>query len=73
MGALKTEPPLAQQKRQHHWLVAERAWHPSLAEWIRGQWFCVNETGPVSPEEMWRRGWRWGAVAKPPKRIRPAL
>jgi dCMP deaminase len=43
----------------YHWLISERHSFPSVAEWIDGYWYCVNEVGPVTPEEMYRRGWRW--------------
>ena len=38
-----------------------------MSEWIRGQWWSAGEATPISPEEMWRRGWRWLKRAKPPK------
>lgn len=62
-----TLPPPKHRNKQHHWLVAERASYPSVAEWMDGQWWCAGEKESVSADEMWRRGWRWGAVAKPPK------
>ena len=51
----------------YHWLVSERSSWPSVAEWIDGAWYCVNEVGPVTPEEMHRRGWRWLRKISPPR------
>lgn len=50
-----------------HWLCAERAWSPTIAQWLNGTWHCIGETQPVHPETMYKRGWRWLAVAIPPK------
>ena len=64
---MRTEPSEKEKKHQHHFLHAERASYPSIAEWIKGNWWCVNEVGPVSPEEMYRRGWRYGKPVMYPK------
>jgi hypothetical protein len=53
-----------------HWLLAERSSRPSVCEWVGGAWHCVGDTLPVSPEEMYRRGWRWHSQVKVPKHIR---
>lgn len=65
-----TEPHAKHRDKEFHWLTCERASSPVPAQWIRGQWYSPGERDPISPEEMFRRGWRWGAVAKPPKELR---
>ncbi len=67
----RTVPPFSVSHNRHHWLVSERTTDPSLAEWLHGQWHCTGEAGGVSPEEMWHRGWRWGATANPPDDLIP--
>jgi hypothetical protein len=64
-----TAPPQKHRGKQHHWLISERAWSPCMSEWIDGQWYSAGEATPISPDEMYRRGWQWGAVAKPPKKL----
>ena len=64
-----TRPPARWQNAQHHWLVSDRAWAPVISEWLGGWWYSAGETRPISPDEMERRGWRWGAVARPPRRL----
>lgn len=53
-----------------HWLTAERSSRPCVCEWMNGEWYCANETKPVSPEEMYRRGWQWHSQVKVPKAIK---
>lgn len=65
-----TTPPEGKRDKEFHWLVSERAWSPVPAQWIKSQWYSPGEGTPISPEEMYRRGWRWGAVAKPPRELR---
>lgn len=41
----------------YYWFKADRATGRSIAQRISAQWFCVNEVGPVTLEELMRRGW----------------
>ena len=68
-GIRRTLPSERYKNAEWHWLWAERAWSPVIAQWLSGEWHwhCVGETTPISSEEMWKRGWRWLAVAVPPK------
>ena len=63
----ETRPPKEFDHIRHHWLHSERASFPSVAEWLRGAWYCTGERGPVAPEKMYDRGWEWYAPAYPPK------
>ncbi len=47
------------QGRSWHWLTGEHASHPVVCEWLNGAWHPSNESWPVLPAEMHRRGWRW--------------
>lgn len=38
-------------------LTSERASGKTVAQCIKGEWYCLNEAGPVSLEEFTRRGW----------------
>lgn len=62
----ETRPPKKHDAHQWHWLWSERSTQPSLSEWF-GQWFTAGDGNSVSPQEMYRRGWRWYAIATPPK------
>lgn len=63
-----TEPPEKYKTRRHHWLHAERAGNPGIAEWWPDGWYSVNEKGPVTPHEMRCRGWEYlGPVTHRPK------
>ena len=62
----ETRPPSAWEKHEWHWLDAERAWSPSISQWIKGEWWSGGEATPISPTEMYRRGYRWRAPAIPP-------
>lgn len=57
-------------RHQFHFLYSERAIGWLIAEWNSGAWYAFNEAGPISVEEMSRRGYEyWGPVilpAKPP-------
>jgi hypothetical protein len=53
-----------------HWLVCERASQPSIAEWLAGAWYPGNHEGPISPAEMYRRGWRWHSQVEVPRVLR---
>lgn len=55
----KTKPPLNKQRLQYHWLGSERALTPCLSEWLKDAWYSAGEAGPITPEEMYRRGWRY--------------
>jgi hypothetical protein len=62
----RTAPPKEHQDHQWHWLCAERSSGPVFSEWINGQWWSAGESKAISPEEMYRRGWRWLKRAVPP-------
>jgi len=53
-----------------HWLISERSSQPAICEWMNGAGHCVNETKPVSPEEMYKRGWSWHSQVTVPKDIK---
>jgi hypothetical protein len=61
-----TQPPKEHRHLQHHWLKSERASQPVISEWLGGCWYSAGEVEPISPEEMWRRGWEYHAPAVPP-------
>lgn len=45
-------------KDGYYWFKCERASERSIAQFIEGKgWFAVNETGPLTLEELNRRGW----------------
>lgn len=59
-------PPIEWRDRPHwHWLRAERASNPSIAEWHKDNstgvyaWWPTAEPGPVSPVDMSWHGWRY--------------
>jgi len=62
-----TIPASAYQKEEWHWLWSERAWTPTMAQWLGGEWWCIGEIAPVSPQEMRLRGWQWLAAAIAPQ------
>lgn len=41
----------------YYWFKAERATGRSIAQRVNGQWFTVNEAGPITLEELMKRGW----------------
>lgn len=41
----------------YYWFKAERATGRSIAQRVNGEWFTVNEPGPISLSELARRGW----------------
>lgn len=43
----------------YHWLHAERAGSASIAQWMGNMWYCVNESQPITPQELRRRGWEY--------------
>lgn len=43
----------------YHWLRSERSMYRTIAQWVNGEWLCIGEVEPVSPEAMWRRGWEY--------------
>lgn len=40
------------------WFKSERASWPSVCQRVKGQWYAVNEVGPITLEELNRRGWQ---------------
>ena len=44
-------------KNGYYFFTSERASNKAIAQHINGEWFCVNEVGPVTLEELNRRGW----------------
>ena len=50
-----------------YWLTSERTSSPSLVQHIEGKWYCVNEEGPVTMDELNQRGWDLGKRIKWPK------
>lgn len=61
------EPPDEFKGERYHWLKSERATGYSMAEWIKGVWYAVNEAGSISPFNMHHRGWEWDSVALTPE------
>jgi hypothetical protein len=51
--------PKLRKNYSFHWLHAERASSPSIAQWVDNRWVGMNETGPITPAEMKRRGWEY--------------
>lgn len=66
----ETRPPSRHKDREFHWLTGERASSPVPVQWIGGNWYSPGERGPISPAEMYRRGWRWAAPTYVPVRLR---
>jgi len=60
-----TRPPFKYAICKFHWLHAERASYPSIAQWEDGLWHTVYELA-ITPVEMEKRGWHWYAAARPP-------
>lgn len=63
----ETRPPAKWADHEFHWLHSERASSPIMAQWIKLAWYAPGEAGPISPTEVWRRGWSWYAPARSPK------
>ena len=42
-----------------HWFHSERASSPSIAQYSDGEWYVLNEAGPLAIEELNRRGWEY--------------
>lgn len=63
-------PPLEKAHKEFHWLISERSSKAVPSVWMNHQWYSFGEAGPISPAEMYRRGWRWSSVAKPPRKTR---
>lgn len=42
----------------YYWFTAERSSKPHIAEYIAPHWYAFNEHGPISSDEMKRRGYR---------------
>lgn len=51
-------------KNGYYWFGSERSSTRAVAQHINGEWFVINEVGPITLEELRRRGWELG------KRIR---
>lgn len=63
---MSTYPPNPTNDESFHWLRCERASTPSVAQWIDGRWYCIDEKGGVTPNEMFRRGWvYWKPIENP--------
>ena len=54
-----TFPASNAKDQSFHWLDAERADGPSIAQWMGNMWYCMGETLPVTPEELRKRGWEY--------------
>ena len=51
----------------YHWLHAERSQSASIARWMGNMWYCINESQPITPQQMRGRGWEYlGPVAGRP-------
>jgi hypothetical protein len=61
-------PPERYERFKHHWLFSERSSLPTVCYWDNKTklWHGISETQSISPQEMFRRGWRWYAVCLPP-------
>ncbi|QIG76918.1 hypothetical protein EVC30_089 [Rhizobium phage RHph_Y1_11] len=44
-------------KNGYYFFGSERSSSRAICQHINGEWFCVNEVGPVPLEELNRRGW----------------
>ncbi len=44
-------------KDGYYWFKSERATDRSIAQRVNGEWFTVNEQGPITLEELIHRGW----------------
>ena len=44
-------------KNGYYRFTSERARSKSIAQFLHGEWYCLNEVGPVTMEELNRRGW----------------
>jgi len=62
----ETSPDDFHTQHEWHWLWAERAWSPTMAQWLHGKWHCVGEKEPITAKEMYQRGWRYLGKAIPP-------
>lgn len=68
-GVPTVRPPLMFNEDPYanfHWLGAERAGKPTVAAWLKGAWYSVVEKGPITPGEMYMRGWRYLAPCLEP-------
>lgn len=55
-------------KQWYHWLHSGQSSDATIAEWINGKWYNVNENGGLTPPEMRRCGWEYlGPVGARPK------
>ncbi|QIG69758.1 hypothetical protein EVB81_189 [Rhizobium phage RHph_I46] len=44
-------------KNGFYFFTSERASNKAIAQYINGEWFSINEVGPITLEELNRRGW----------------
>lgn len=51
-------------KDGYYRFTSERSAQKSIGQLIDGQWYLVNEVGPVSMDEINRRGWTLGRRVK---------
>lgn len=40
-----------------YWFTSERSSSKAIGQLVDGKWYLINEVGPVSLEEITRRGW----------------
>lgn len=59
-------PPKAWRGHIFHWIGSEHSSTPRLVEFRDGVYYSPGESGPITPDEMIRRGWFWWAPAIPP-------
>lgn len=43
-----------------YWFTSERASCPSICQYLDGGWYPINEHGPITLDELYRRGWDLG-------------
>lgn len=48
-----------------YWLCSERSSGPSIMQVCLGKIYVINEVGPISLEELERRGWEKWKPARP--------
>lgn len=56
-----------------YWFRSERSTQPAISQVAGGEIYCFNEAGPVSIDELARRGWvLWKRVTSPGDPLDPA-
>lgn len=43
-----------------YWFTSERSSGPTICQYMKGGWYPLNETGPLTLEELKQRGWDLG-------------